>query len=271
MISAWRVTLWAVLLAGSLCALPIPGSADPNLGVPVTPTGASGPPVEIDECKLLYTGNWLAGESAGIKMKFTNDSTAVADVVNVHVTANNGESLNIRDVGRFSPGIEITHTYKEGNGHMMFAPMFTHPRLDCAITSVHFADGSVWQTSTASAAATAAATPRPAATPQVTAVASTLSSAPSSLSFDGTGESYDRFVSVTGPSALGAVRKSGNCAGIVRVTTVAAGARSVALRVSPIARGSCTIVLFDGARRTVAIPVAVAPKLSPPPDSAGQR
>jgi hypothetical protein len=108
--SARRLLMFAAFAAISILAIRLPSSADPTLGVPVTPTGAAGPPVEIDECKLLYSGNWVAGQSAGVQMKFTNDSVLVADVINFHVTATGGESAIIRDVGKFSPGIEM-HPY----------------------------------------------------------------------------------------------------------------------------------------------------------------
>src|ERR1700724_1697928 len=137
-----------LLLGGVLAVVltPIPSVADPSIGVPVTPTGATGTPIEIDECKLLYSGNDVAGESAGVSLKFTNDSKLTADLINFRVTAGS-ESGMIRDVGTFTPGIEITHHYKEGSGHMMFAPLLSHVHLDCSVASVHFTDGSVWQAS----------------------------------------------------------------------------------------------------------------------------
>jgi len=137
---ARQFTLASLIAAASLLVSPLSVSADPTVGVPVIPTGAAGPPVEIDECTLLYSGNQVAGESAGVAMKFTNDSTLTADVINFRVSAGSENGI-IRDVGKFSPGIEITHHYKEGSGHMMFSPLLSHPHLYCTVASVHFTDG----------------------------------------------------------------------------------------------------------------------------------
>lgn len=240
-----------VLLAGVLVALlaaPSRVSADPNIGVPVTPTGALGPPVEVDECQLLYSGNDVAGESAGVAMKFTNDSKLTADLINFHVAAGD-ESGNIRDVGTFSPGIEITHHYKEGSGHMMFAPLLSHVHLDCSVASVHFTNGAVWQ-----ASAVPAATPTPVA---VVPSRPALVSAPTILTFDGMGKEFDQFLSVYSAAGLRSFHQSGTCAGIVRVRTVDTGSHSAALRVSPMSRGRCTITIADAASHSLEIPVVV--------------
>ncbi len=109
----------------------------------VAPT--AGPPVEIDECKLLYSGDAVAGVSSGVLVKFTNDGAVPADLVTFKVSAA-GETALIRDVGTFTPGIEITHHYREGSGHPMFSPLLDHVVLSCSIASVHFKDGSVWPT-----------------------------------------------------------------------------------------------------------------------------
>jgi hypothetical protein len=238
-----------LLLLGGVLAVffaPIPSLADPNIGVPVTPTGATGTPIEIDECKLLYSGNEVAGESAGVSLKFTDDSKLTADLINFRVTAGS-ESGMIRDVGTFSPGIEITHHYKEGSGHIMFSPLLSHVHLDCSVESVHFTDGSVWQ-----ASAVPLQTPAP-----VAALAGPLVFAPASLTFGGVGKEFDQFVSVYSPTGLHAVRQSGTCAGIVRTRTVDRGSRSAALRISPLAKGRCTITIDDAANHSVDIPVAV--------------
>lgn len=137
-----RVLLAGLLLIG--VAFPSAGLADSASGAPVVPPSSSAPPVEIDECQLLYSGNQLAGQSNGVEIKFTNDAKSVADLVSFQVAAA-GESAIIRDVGTFTPGIEITHRYREGSGHLMFSPLIDHVHLDCSVGSVHFKDGSLWQ------------------------------------------------------------------------------------------------------------------------------
>ena len=245
-----RPFLFAGAIAATLFAgAPLCVSADPTIAVPVTPTGAAGPPIEIDECKLLYSGNDVAGVSSGVYVKFTNDSTLTADLVNFKVTAGS-ESGMIRDVGTFTPGIEITHQFREGSGHMMFSPLLSHVSLDCSVAAVHFKNGSVWQASSVKPAA-----PSPA--PVAIVPSRSIDYAPESLSFAGRGSQYDRYVSLYDATGLGAVHRSGSCAGIVSVRTVDVSRRSVALRVSPIASGRCSIVLADAANNSIEIPVAV--------------
>ena len=251
LLSTW--TGAGVLAAALTFALPLRSDADPSIGVPVTPTGAVGPPVEIDECKLLYSGNDVAGESAGIFLKFTNDSTLTADLINFKVTAGS-EGGMIRDVGTFTPGIEITHHYREGSGHLMFSPLLSHVALDCSVASVQFTNGSVWQATNVHPA-----DPAPFPAPAHLTIRSTrpLGLAPDSLSFAGIGPQYDQYLSIYDVVGLGAIHRSGSCARVVRVRTVEATARSAALRVSPIAAGRCSITIADAANNAVSIPVLV--------------
>jgi len=235
----------ATLLIGS----PLCGSADPTIAVPVTPTGAVGPPVEIDECKLLYLGNDVAGESSGVYLKFTNDSTLTADLINFKVVAGS-ESGMIRDVGTFTPGVEITHHYREGSGHLMFSPLLSHVALDCTVASVHFKNGTVWQ-------ASSARPPAPSPAPVVLALPRPIDYAPDSLTFAGLGTQFDRYVSLYDATGIGAVHQSGTCAGIVSVRTVDVSRRSAALRVSPITSGRCSMVLADAANNSIEIPISV--------------
>ena len=232
------------ILAIAIC-VPLRVFADPTIGVPVTPTGASGPPVEIDECKLLYSGNDVAGVSSGVYLKFTNDSKQTADLINFKIVAGS-ESGMIRDVGTFTPGIEITHQYREGSGHMMFSPLLSHVALDCSVAAVHFTNGSVWQASSVQAATPA---PDPPAKP--------LAYAPTALTFGGLGSQYDQYVSIYDATGLGTVHQSGSCTGIVRVRTVDEGKRSAALRVSPLTAGRCSLTFADAASNSIKIPVLV--------------
>ena len=236
----------ATLMIGS----PLCGSADPTIAVPVTPTGAVGPPIEIDECKLLYSGNDVAGESAGVYLKFTNDSTLTADLINFKVVAGS-ESGMIRDVGTFTPGIEITHHYREGSGHLMFSPLLSHVALDCSVASVHFKNGTVWQ-------AASVKPPAPSPTPVDLASPRPIDYAPDSLTFAGLGSQFDRYVSLYDATGIGAVHQSGTCTGIVSVRAVDVSRRSAALRVSPIASGRCSMVLADAANNSIESPISVA-------------
>ena len=238
------------LFIGVLAAIfsPLRAAAGSNVVALAAPAVTTGPPVEIDECKLLYSGNDLAGESAGVAIKFTNDSKVTADLVSFRVVAGS-ESGIIRDVGTFSPGIEITHHYKEGSGHLMLAPLLSHVHLDCSVASVHFTDGSVWQPS---AAAGPAQTPAPAAAPT-----GSRGISPAFLTFGGVGKQFDQFVSVYSANGLHAVHQSGTCAGIVKTRTVDMSPLSAAVRVSPLAKGRCTITIDDAANHSIDLPVEV--------------
>ena len=238
----WFVTA-CVAFAGPLAA-----SADPA-AVAVASDAPSASPVEIDECKLLYSGNDVAGVSSGVYIKFTNDAKVAADLVTFKLSAA-GENAMVRDVGTFTPGVEITHHYKEGSGHAMFSPLLDHVHLDCAVASVHFKDGSSWQPALAP-------TPAPSPAPSARAVQSAIDLAPASLAFSGVGTNYDRYVSIYDRAGLGAVRQLGTCAGVVSVRTVEMTRRSAALRVSPIGAGRCSLTISDAANNAIDIPVSV--------------
>src|SRR5579863_825636 len=189
--------------AAALCAILLqsaPCAADPNLDVPVTATAPSAPPIEIDTCLLKYSGNVLIGTSDGIQIKFTNNSAQVADMINFRVAAGS-ETGVIRDVGTFSPGIEITHNYKEGSGQEMVAPILSHTYLQCSVESVHFKNGAVWQP--------AAATASDAAAP-----ASPLTASRASLTFAETGSNFDQFITIEDQVAMGSLKEVDNCGGI---------------------------------------------------------
>ena len=245
----------ARLLAAVLLAMPISAAAD-SAGLAVTPASASSPPIEIDECKLLYSGNEVAGVSSGVYIKFTNDAKVAADLVSFKVAAAN-ESAIIRDVGTFTPGIEITHQYKEGSGHPMFSPLLDHVHLDCGVASAHFKDGTTWQPSLPQAP-TPASTPTPAPT-KAAAGSAAIDLAPKQLAFTGVGPQYDRYISLYDRAGLGSIRQLGTCAGVVSVRTVEMSRRSAALRVSPVGAGRCSITIADAANNAVAIPVSVDP------------
>lgn len=125
----------------------VPGK--PTLGVPIQQTQNVGPPVELDECQLTYTGGLIIGKVSGFIAKFTNDTTLTADVVEIQVLEASGAVMGtIRDVGSFAPGVEITHKYREGEGTVTFTGLFQRARISCNIWVVHFTDGTVWRAQT---------------------------------------------------------------------------------------------------------------------------
>lgn len=118
----------------------------PTLGVSIPQTQNVGPPVELDECQLTYSGGLIIGKVSGFLAKFTNDTAQTADVVEIQVLDADGQVMGtIRDVGTFAPGVEITHKYREGEGTVTFTGLFKRARVSCNIWVVHFSDGTVWR------------------------------------------------------------------------------------------------------------------------------
>lgn len=135
-------------------------------------TTTSGPPFELNECKVLYSGGWLLTQPIGMEVQFANDTTTVADILNINVYDSAGnETASIRDVGSFAPNVEVKHRYRTGAGQLQFTPLFApnQSRVSCVISRVHFTDGTVWSlvaqpSGTYSSAATLPTAPTPAST-----------------------------------------------------------------------------------------------------------
>jgi hypothetical protein len=117
----------------------------------------TGPPVTIDSCTPIITqaaaqptpaplfgGIQLASSSSGIAITFVNTSTKTADLVNFAVDSHDQRFI-IRDVGKFSPDISISHSYRNGAGQAFVLPQFIAPHVMCQVASVRFVDGSVWR------------------------------------------------------------------------------------------------------------------------------
>lgn len=238
-----------IAIVGSIVAASAIALADPTLGVPVTHTGNAGPPVEINECKLLYTGGLLVGSTAGVQVEFTNDTEKTADIIEFRVTSGAQGGI-VRDVGTFSPGIEIKHHYRSGDGQMMFAPIFSHPHIQCAVETVHFKDGVVWR-------ANQAAVAKSEDPPGDSAGDAPIAASPSKLAFTATGSAYDQFFTTTDPGDTGALSESDNCAQVASVTLVSQSATSAVFRVSPVGVGLCGATVKDGSGYTRLIPISV--------------
>ncbi len=221
--------------------------ADPTMGVPVTETQNSASPVTVNECKLKYAGGLIVGTSAGISIQFTNESNQEADIINFRVTAGSQGGV-IRDVGSFAPGIEISHSYRTGDGQMMFSPILSHPNLVCTVDSVHFKDGTVWRPGQPSAAASPASTASVPPGP--------LAASIDKLAFTATGEAYSSLFTVSAQTAT-KLTENDNCMGIANVTTISTTASQIALKATPIGQGVCGIDVRDAAGHTLVVPVGV--------------
>jgi hypothetical protein len=232
------------------------------LSLPVTASAQIGPgaPVTINSCQPMlntfmqpspapsFDGMPLATTSSGIAIQFVNDANKTADLVNFAVNSN-GQQFVIRDVGTFSPGVSISHTYRTGAGQSFVLPQLIAPNIRCHVASVRFADGSVWRPGQ-----TTSAPPEP-APPSSPLTSSALSVYPARLVLDQIAES-ELFL-VTSTSRVAAFKETDDCAGIATVFVSSTGESSSAYTVRPTAPGSCTARITDEAGNALSYPIVV--------------
>lgn len=229
----------AVLLALALALVAFPAAGG----------AAPGDPVQLNACGLIYDNtNSLAAQISGLDVKFTNVSKRQASVVNVGADINGTKQI-IRDVGTFSPGIEIHHKYRVATGQFALPAVLSaifggKPSLTCSIESVEFADGTAWTPSSGTAA-------RPTASNS-----NAINVTPSNLAFQGTGASSARLVLASGGGALSL---NSDCGTVAAVEVLASTRRDLALRVTPKAAGSCTLTIHDINDNVATVSVTVSP------------
>jgi hypothetical protein len=227
---------------------------------PLKVLGQSAPPVTIDTCAPLLTPNASAtsapsfmgiplasitSTSAGMHIVFVNDSQQVVKLVNFGVDSN-GNRFIVRDVGTFSPGVSIDHQYRNGAGQGFILPSFIAPNVKCSVTSVEFADGTLW---------------RPGQPPNVVpnAIASPeqsgLSVSPKQLTLNSRSEAALFFVQSA--TRVADLKETDNCTGIATILVGASGDRAVSYYVRPIAPGTCAAHMINETGATVSIPISV--------------
>ena len=131
------------LLLGTIAdAAPTP---PPSFGVPNTSSASpGGSPIEIDDCTAGMSEGLLISRSNGsFKIVFTNEGAVVADLVRFQINFGS-ESIFIRDVGKYSPGVTITHVYKRRGGNVVSSPLLKPAALTCSLIAAHFVDGTEW-------------------------------------------------------------------------------------------------------------------------------
>lgn len=220
----------------------------------------SAPPVTIDRCAPILNNSFtqpspmpiiaglpLAQTSSGMKISFVNIANKVANLVNFAINSN-GQRFIIRDVGTFSPGISIDHTYHSGAGQAFVLPQFIAPNVTCHVASVRFVDGSVWRPGQPLQPAQGFA-------PPATAAGTSLSASPPQLSIDGATES-ELFL-VSSRKRVAAFKETDTCAGIANVFVAATGESSATYSVKPIAPGSCTAHITDEDGDALSYPIVV--------------
>jgi hypothetical protein len=214
------------------------------------------PPVTINSCAPIIhsftqpspmpviAGIPLAQSSSGIAIDFINNADKVANLVNFAVDSN-GQRFVIRDVGKFSPGISINHTYRNGAGQAFVLPQFIAPDVTCHVASVRFVDGSVWRPGQ----------PAQPSGPAPAAGTRSLSASPPRLDIDASTES-ELFL-VSSSKRVAAFKETDTCAGIATVFVAATGESSATYSVKPIAPGSCTAHVTDEDGEALSFPIVV--------------
>ncbi len=231
------------LIGACLVFLPTVSSAQNALG---TSTSSKSSPVTINLCQPIFHNNqfatpsasnpnsWLASQSNGMQIQFTNESNKVADLINFEVRSN-GVQFVIRDVGKFSPGVTIDHNFRNSAGQAFVLPAFIPPNVKCHVASVRFTDGTVWPVKHASSSLA-------------------LSANPTSVSMSLDTDSSLVMVSTTG--TVGGFTETNNCDGIAAIAVATTAQRAAVYNIRPLGKGACTLHVSDEGR-TVDVPINV--------------
>jgi hypothetical protein len=221
------------------------------------------PPVSIDACAPIirqpmvfpgespppsFMGVPIASTSSGMRIAFVNDANQVATLVTFAVN-DNGNQFVIRDVGTFSPGVSIDHTYSNGRGQSYLLPSFITPHVRCRVQSVKFADGSVWRRGEGTTV------PRPLAVAGTSTTGGPLSATPAQLTIAAGTQSALLLVQSTAPVA--GFREHDTCDGIASVYVASVADTAATYAVKPVAPGHCTATVRNEVGASIAIPIVV--------------
>jgi hypothetical protein len=187
----------------------------------------------------------LTSTSVGMRIVFVNNGPQVAKLVNFAVDSN-GNQFVVRDVGTFSPGVEIDHQYNNGAGQGFVLPSFIAPNVTCRVASVEFADGTMWRRGQP-----------PNVVPHAIASAGPpgLSVTPAQLTLNSRSESA--LFMVQASTRVADLKETDNCTGIASVFVGAVADRAASYYVRPIAPGSCAAHVIDEDGATASIPIVV--------------
>ena len=226
--------LLAVLAALALCgpAAVFAGTADP---------------VVLNSCGLSYDSSNVAGQITGLEAQFTNNGPKTAQVVNIKADIA-GNTQIIRDVGTFSPGIEIKHKYRTNTGQFtlptVLGAIFSgRPDVKCTIDSVVWDDGTKW---TAAPSTPGGQNSNPSA----------ITVLPASMFLHESGKPNARLFFATGGGALSL---NSDCGAFANVQILATTSNDIAVKVTPKAHGSCTLTVRDANDNFATVPVTVSP------------
>ncbi len=215
-------------------------------GLPEACIAASADPVVLNSCGLSYDSTNVASQISGLEAQFTNNGPMTAQVVNIKADIA-GNAQIIRDVGTFSPGIEIKHKYRTNTGQFTLPTVLGsilngRPNVTCSIDSVVWEDGTKWMP----ALTTGASSSNPSA----------ITLLPNAIFLKGTGNSNARLFAATGGGALSL---TSDCGKFAIVQILASTSHDLAVRVTPKVQGSCTLTVRDANDNFATIPVNVSP------------
>ena len=225
-----------VFLAALAIVAPASALADP------------GDPVVLNSCGLTYQSTTNpASQIDGLAVQFTNNGPKTAQIVNIRADIA-GQPEVIRDVGTFSPGIEIKHKYRAGQGQFALPAILNNiltgkPTVTCSIDSVVWDDGTKW-VPIATATATLNASSNPSA----------ITIAPASIYLNGTGTPNARLFYASGGGALSL---NSNCGKVANVQILATTSHDLAVRIVPKGQGTCQLTVRDANDNFSTIPVSV--------------
>lgn len=105
------------------------------LTLAVVTTKPATAPISIQSCRFIKSASF----SRGVRIAFKNDAKVAAKLVIFEVWMQ-GHHAALIDEGSFAPGETVDHTM---TSEPLTLWMGEHP-THCAVTHVHFADGSTW-------------------------------------------------------------------------------------------------------------------------------
>ena len=233
-------TIASHLLGLAVCA---PALADPV----IAPSNPFAPPISVNACNLEYSNDAnVASRISGVTIQFTNESSKVSDLIDFRVVIN-GQKTLIRDVGTFTPGIEIVHKFRAGSDQwslpILLQQFSGRPPVTCRIDSIHFVDGSTWQPDNGT----------PGTSPAN--AGGTLAASPAKIAFSGAKDG-SRLVLV-GSTAPATLSVRSNCTGIATISVVAKSSFESVYRITPRASGYCAATMVDAPGNGAMIPIVV--------------
>ena len=217
---------------------------------PVAVRADSSDPVVLNSCGLTYQSTTNpASQIDGLAVQFTNNGPKTAQIVNIRADIA-GQTEVVRDVGTFSPGIEIKHKYRAGQGQFALPAILStiltgRPTVTCAIDSVVWDDNTKWvpaaQISTQ---------------PSNGGNASAINTMPSAMFLSGSGASNARLFFASGGGTLSL---NNPCGAIANVQVIGTTSHDLALRVIPKSPGHCVLTVRDANDNFSTVPVTVSP------------